>query len=76
MERAARAVQPDRGAGAGGSRFPYTFYAGYTNGWLGYLLTADEWQYGGYEPSVSPYTPEAQFDLERAVGAALDALPR
>ncbi|MCB9386082.1 MAG: neutral/alkaline non-lysosomal ceramidase N-terminal domain-containing protein [Bryobacterales bacterium] len=58
-----------------GSRFPYTFYAGYTNGWLGYLLTADEWQYGGYEPSVSPYTPRAQFDLEREVGAALDALP-
>jgi len=56
------------------SRFAYTFYAGYTNGWLGYLLTADEWQHGGYEPRVSPYTPQAQFDLEQAVGAALDAL--
>jgi len=58
------------------SRFPYTFFGGYTNGWLGYLLTADEWQHRGYEPRVSPYTPQAQFDVEKAVGAALDALPR
>ena len=58
------------------SRFPYTFFGGYTNGWLGYLLTADEWQHGGYEPRVSPYTPQAQLDVEKAVGAALDALPR
>lgn len=57
------------------SRFPFTFYAGYTNGWLGYLLTADEWPHGGYEPRVSPYTPAAQFHLEDAVGAALDELP-
>ena len=58
------------------SEFPYTFFAGYTNGWLGYLLTADEWQYGGYEPRVSPYTPQAQSDVEETVGAALDALQR
>lgn len=49
------------------SPFPYTFYFGYTNGWLGYLLTADEWQYGGYEPRVSPYTPQSAKDLTDAV---------
>jgi Neutral/alkaline non-lysosomal ceramidase, N-terminal len=49
------------------SPFPYTFYYGYTNGWLGYLLTAEEYKYKGYEPSVSPYTPQAARDLTEAV---------
>ena len=49
------------------SPFPYTFYFGLTNGWLGYLLPATEYQYGGYEPGVSPYTPEAARDLSEAV---------
>ena len=49
------------------SPFPYTFYFGYTNGWLGYLLTEDEYKYGGYEPTVSPYTPAAAKDLTEAV---------
>jgi neutral ceramidase len=49
------------------SPFAYTFYYGYTNGWLGYLLTAAEYKYGGYEPTVSPYTPQAAGDLTEAV---------
>lgn len=49
------------------SPFPYTFYFGYTNGWLGYLLTQEEYKYGGYEPTVSPYTPTAAKDLTEAV---------
>ena len=49
------------------SPFPYTFYYGYTNGWLGYLLTEAEYKYGGYEPTVSPYTPQAASDLTEAV---------
>lgn len=49
------------------SPFPYTFYFGYGNGWLGYLLTEDEWKYGGYEPTVSPYTPAAAKDLTEGV---------
>ena len=49
------------------SPFPYTFYFGYSNGWLGYLLTEDEWKYGGYEPIVSPYTPAAAKDLTESV---------
>jgi hypothetical protein len=41
------------------SPFPYTFYYGYTNGWLGYMLTEEEWKYKGYEPTVSPFVPNA-----------------
>jgi hypothetical protein len=49
------------------SPFPYTFYFGYTNGWLGYLMTESEYGYGGYEPTVSLYTPVAARDLTDAV---------
>ncbi len=54
------------------SPFPYTFYYGYTNGWLGYLLTEEEVGYGGYEPSVSPYSPEAGRQLVETVSAYLE----
>ncbi len=50
------------------SPFPYTFYFGYTNGWLGYLATKKEWEHGGYEvETVSPYTPSAERDLKESV---------
>lgn len=49
------------------SPFPYTFYFGYTNGWLGYMPTKQEFTYGGYEPSVSPYTGQAEGDVVRTV---------
>lgn len=50
------------------SPYPYTFYFGYTNGWLGYLPTASAWEHGGYEvETVSPYTPSAAKDLTEAV---------
>jgi neutral ceramidase len=49
------------------SPFPYTFYFGLTNGWLGYLLPETEFKYGGYEPQVSPYTPSAAGDLTESV---------
>ncbi len=50
------------------SPFPYTFYYGYTNGWLGYLPTEKEWQYGGYEvETVSPYTPSVERDVKESV---------
>src|SRR5690606_3153309 len=53
------------------SPFPFTFYFGYTNGWLGYMLTEEEIQYGGYEPTVSPYTDTAARELTEAVSAYL-----
>jgi hypothetical protein len=49
------------------SPFPFTFYFGYTNGSLGYLPTAEAWGHGGYEPSVSPFTPAAAKDLTESV---------
>jgi neutral ceramidase len=49
------------------SPFPYTFYFGYSNGWLGYFPTKAEFPYGGYEPKTSPFTDQAEGDLTRAV---------
>lgn len=50
------------------SPFDLTFYYGYTNGWLGYMPTREEWPYGGYEVErVSPFTPEAGDDLKESV---------
>jgi hypothetical protein len=55
------------------SPFPYTFYYGYTNGWLGYLPTESQWKYGGYEvETVSPYTPAVQKDLTESVVGYLE----
>ena len=49
------------------SPFPYTFYYGYTNGWLGYLMTDEEIPYGGYETTVTPFKPGAATDLLNSV---------
>lgn len=49
------------------SPFPHTFYFGYTNGWLGYMLTEEELKFGGYEPTVSPFSPSAAKDLTDSV---------
>lgn len=50
------------------SPFPYTFFYGYTNGWLGYLPTEKEWKHGGYEiETVSPYTPAVEHHVKQAV---------
>lgn len=49
------------------SPFPYTFYFGYSNGWLGYMPTESAWEHGGYETTVSPYTPAAAQDITQSV---------
>lgn len=50
------------------SPFAYTFYFGYTNGWLGYLPNAEAFDHGGYEVEVvCPFTPAMQGDLTEAV---------
>jgi hypothetical protein len=55
------------------SPFPYTFYFGYTNGWLGYLPTEKAFQHGGYEvDDASPYTPSAERDLTEGVVGYLE----
>jgi len=53
------------------SPYPYTFYYGYTNGWLGYLMTDEERQYGGDELRVSPFAPGADRLVKQAVLSAL-----
>jgi hypothetical protein len=58
------------------SPFPYTFYFGYCNGWLGYMPTKAEFAHGGYEPSVSPYTGQAEDDVVRAVVSHLQGSTR
>jgi neutral ceramidase len=58
------------------SPFLHTFYFGYTNGWFGYLPTAQAFQEGGYEPRTSPFTPQAEADLTQRVTGYVQALPR
>jgi neutral ceramidase len=49
------------------SPFPYTFYYGYTNGSLGYLLTDNELKYKGYESTVTLFKSGAEVDLTNSV---------
>ena len=50
------------------SPFQFTFFYGYTNGWLGYLPTEKAWENGGYEvETVSPYTPAVENHIKEAV---------
>lgn len=49
------------------SPFPFTFYFGYANGWLGYLPTKEEFAHGGYEVNTSVFTDAAAEDLAHAV---------
>lgn len=58
------------------SPFTHTFYFGYTNGWFGYLPTAQAFQEGGYEPDTSPFTNQAEADVNRAVISFIQGLPR
>jgi hypothetical protein len=58
------------------SRFPFTYYYGLLNGWLGYLPTAQAFHEGGYEPSTSPFTDRAEDDLRQGVVAHIAAMTR
>ncbi|MEP7257174.1 MAG: neutral/alkaline non-lysosomal ceramidase N-terminal domain-containing protein [Flavitalea sp.] len=54
------------------SPFPFTFYYGYTNGWLGYLATEKEWAHSGYEiETVSPYTISVEKDFTAPIDSYL-----
>ena len=58
------------------SPFAHTFYFGYTNGWLGYLPTAQAFGEGGYEPRTSPFTAKAEADVRDGVIAFLQGMRR
>jgi hypothetical protein len=49
------------------SPFAHTFYFGYTNGWFGYLPTAQAVAEGGYEPNTSPFTGDMERDITEKV---------
>ncbi|HTZ60672.1 MAG TPA: neutral/alkaline non-lysosomal ceramidase N-terminal domain-containing protein [Acidobacteriaceae bacterium] len=58
------------------SRFPYTFYVGILNGWLGYLPTGEAVRQGGYEPATSPFTDRGEDDFRNGVVTHLAGMPR
>ena len=59
------------------SPFPNTFFAGYTNGFLGYLPTRQAFAEGGYEPGrVSPFTEQVEDDFTQGVSTYLQGMPR
>jgi neutral ceramidase len=58
------------------SPFRYTFFLGYSNGWLGYLPTAQAFREGGYEPRTSPFTEQAEKDFRDGVIAFIAGIPR
>ena len=58
------------------SPFRNTFYFGYTNGWIGYLPTAEGFLEGGYEPTTSPFTEKAEDDFRRGVISQIKAMAR
>jgi hypothetical protein len=49
------------------SPFARTFYFGYTNGWFGYLPTAQAFIEGGYEPNTSVFTGAVESDITEKV---------
>ncbi len=57
------------------SPYPYTFYFGLTNGTLQYLPTKQEFAKGGYEPSMSPFSEQAEDDITKGVIAYLKNIP-
>jgi hypothetical protein len=58
------------------SPFPYTFFYGLNNGYLGYLTTEKAFAEGGFEPRISPYTEQAERDFTSGVLTHIRALPR
>jgi neutral ceramidase len=49
------------------SRFPFTFYFGLLDGWLGYLPNRQAFHEGGYEPATSPFTEQVDDDFRQGV---------
>ena len=58
------------------SPFAHTLYFGYTNGWFGYLPTAQAFEEGGYEPRTSPFRPQVEADVIQAVTAMIHGFRR
>ena len=53
---------------------PYTVFAGYTNGSLGYVPTPEAYEQGGYEPRATPFRAGGSDDLIEGCVSALERL--
>ncbi len=58
------------------SPFRYNFFFGYTNGWMGYLPTAEAFRDGGYEPRTSPFSEQVERDFTDGVIKFIETIPR
>jgi neutral ceramidase len=58
------------------SPFPLTYILGYTDGHIGYLPGAKEYEAGGYEALASPLVPDAGDQVVEACVGLLDSLKR
>jgi hypothetical protein len=54
--------------------FRNSYVLSHTNGWAGYLLTAEEYQQGGYEATLSFYGPDVLTLFEESVSAGCERL--
>jgi neutral ceramidase len=45
---------------------------GYANGYIGYIATAEAYKFGGYEPTQSPLTPDAEAEIIRGLNRLSD----
>jgi neutral ceramidase len=53
---------------------PLTLIAGYANGYTGYLPGREDYDLGGYEAALGPWTRLAPGGTERLVQEALDLM--
>ena len=58
------------------SPFRNTFFFGYSNGWIGYLPTAEAFRDGGYEPRTSPFSEQVEQDYLKGVQTFLEGMSR
>jgi neutral ceramidase len=58
------------------SPFRHNFFFGYSNGWMGYLPTAEAFRDGGYEPRTSPFTEQVERDYTDGVIRFIQGVPR
>src|SRR5207237_10730186 len=52
------------------SPFRYTWFGGYTGGWLGYIPVPEAYPRGGYEVETSPFAPAPPGRLVQGPAAA------
>ena len=54
---------------------PHPAIVALTNGWLGYIVTSEQYKAGKYEPTMSFYGPEIGALILRGIEAGIKAQP-